>query len=126
MANKVLEETGQRCQPAADCSGSGAVDLAHNALPGNHGPVVHLSKLDIALDAERLHEVLHVELVSTAGAFAFLLREPDLLLGNLRKRIDLRQLASRINYLLEVSATSHVCAVLVLGYPRRSQHTIPR
>ena len=44
--------------------------------------MVHLAQLAVGLDdVQRPHEMLHVDLVSTAGAIFFLLGEPDFLLG---------------------------------------------
>ena len=50
--------------------------------------VVHIAQLVIGPNHQRPHEMLHVELVSTAGAFAFLLGEPDVLFGNVGERGD--------------------------------------
>ena len=75
----------------------GLIDLAHDALPGNHGAVIHLAQLVVRPHMKRAHKVLHVELVSTAGAFAFLLGEPDVFFGNLGERGDRRKFTGRVN-----------------------------
>lgn len=41
-----------------------------------------LAQLVVGTNRERAHEVLDIELVSTAGAFAFLLDEPDFFFGD--------------------------------------------
>jgi hypothetical protein len=82
VALEMLEQAGERREPATDGGGFGLIDLAHDALPGNYGAVVHLAQPVVGLDVQRPHEMLHVELVSTAGAFAFLLGEPDFLLAD--------------------------------------------
>jgi hypothetical protein len=61
----------------------GLVDLAHDALPGAHGAVVHLAQLVVGLYVQRPHEMLHIELVGAPRSFAFLLGEPDLFLGDI-------------------------------------------
>ena len=94
---EMFEQAGQRREPAADGGGLGLIDLAHDALPGNHGAVVHLAQLVVGLDMQRPHEVLHVELVGAARAFAFLLGEPDVFFGNVGERSDRREFAGRIN-----------------------------
>lgn len=82
MLLQMPEQAGERCKPAANGGRLGLVDLAHDALPGDHRAVVHLAQLFRRRDVQRLHEVLHVELVRTAGALAFLLGEPDFFFGN--------------------------------------------
>jgi hypothetical protein len=42
--------------------------------------------------------MLHVELVSTAGALAFLFGELDFFFGDVGERGDWRQCAGRVNY----------------------------
>jgi hypothetical protein len=61
--------------------GLGLVGLAHDALPGDHGAVVHLAQLVVGLYVQRPDEMLHIELVGAPRSFAFLLGEPDLFLG---------------------------------------------
>ncbi len=73
---------GQRGKPAAHRGGRGALLLAHDSLPRDHRPVVHLAELVGRGDAERPHEVRHVEPVGAAGAGALLASEPDLLFGD--------------------------------------------
>lgn len=97
VPHEMLEETGECREPAADGRGSGAVDLAHDALPGNHGAMVHLAQLVIGSNHERAHEMLDIELVCAAGALAFLLGEPDVFFGNVGERRDRRQCAGRVN-----------------------------
>ena len=82
----MLEQAGKRRKPAADGGRLGLIDLAHDALPGNHGAVVHLAQLVVGRDMQRAHEVPHVELVGAAGAFAFLLGEPDFFFGDVGER----------------------------------------
>ena len=47
VTDKMLEQAGERREPAADGGRRGLVDLAHDALPGNHGAMVHLAQLVI-------------------------------------------------------------------------------
>jgi hypothetical protein len=63
-----------------------SVDLAHDALPGDDGAMVHLAQLLIGADRQRPHEVPHVLLVGAAGAFAFLLGKPDVFFGDVGQR----------------------------------------
>ena len=67
------------------------------ALPGNHGAMVHFAELVVGADAQRLHEVLHVQFVGAARAGAFLLGEPDFFFGDVGERGDGRECAGRIN-----------------------------
>ena len=51
----------------------GLVDLAHDALPGDHRAMVRLAKLLIGRDVKRTHEMLHVELIGPPRAALFCL-----------------------------------------------------
>lgn len=73
----MFEQTGKRSEPATDGGRLGLVDLAHNALPGDHRAVVRFAQLVVGCDIHGAHEVLYVELAGAAGTFAFLLGEPD-------------------------------------------------
>ena len=95
---EMLEQAGQRREPAADGGRLGLIDLARDALPGNHCVVIHLAQFVVGLDAQCPHKMLHVELIGTARAFAFLLGEPDVFSRNVGERGDRREFAGRINY----------------------------
>jgi len=58
--------------------------------------MVHLAQFVVGLDAKCPHEMLHVQLVSTAGAVAFLLGEPYVFSRNV-ERGDRREFAGKIN-----------------------------
>lgn len=79
---------GRRCR---------AVNLAHDALPGDHGALVHPTQLITGTNHQRSHEMLHVQLVGAAVAFAFLLSEPDVLFGNVGERGNRRRFSGRVN-----------------------------
>lgn len=87
MPHQVFEQARQRSQAAAHRGSSGAFFFAHNALPGDHGAMVNLAQLVGGGDAERLHEMRHVELVGPSGAGALLTGEPDFFLGD-RGEVD--------------------------------------
>ena len=88
MTHEMLEQAGERREPASDGRGLGVVGLTHDALPGDDGAVVHLTQLVIGLDVQRPHEMLHVEFVCASGAFVFLLGEPDFFFGDVGERRD--------------------------------------
>jgi hypothetical protein len=79
----MLVERRQRRQPSADRRRCGVLGLAHEALPGDHRLVVGLAQFLGRRDAERPHEVLHVEPVGAPGARALLLLQPDFFFGDL-------------------------------------------
>jgi len=93
MTDEVFEEARQRREPTPDGRGLSFIDLAHDAFPGNHGAVIHFTQLIVGRDMESPHKVLHVELVSTAGASAFLLGEPNFLFGDVGEPCEGRQSA---------------------------------
>jgi hypothetical protein len=77
MADQVLEQAGQRGETPADRRWRGALGLAHRAFPGDDGTVIDPPQLLSRGDAERRHEVAHVEPVGAAGAGTLLTAEPD-------------------------------------------------
>lgn len=82
VALEMLQQAGERREPAADGGGLSSSISRMMRSQAIYGAVVHLAQLAVGPDdAQRPHEMLHVALVSTAGAFAFLLGEPDFLLG---------------------------------------------
>jgi hypothetical protein len=110
MTDQVLIQRGQGREPSADCRRRGVLDLAHVPLPGDHRFVVGLAQLLRYRDAERAHEVLHVEPVGTTGAGTFLLREPDFLFGDLGKLGDGGNTAGASATTGKVLLSSIICA----------------
>ena len=89
----MLEQAGQRCQPAACRRGGRALLLAYDPLPRDHRAMVHLAQLLGRRDAEGAHEVRHVLAVGAVGARAFLACKPDFFLGDRREGIEAGELA---------------------------------
>ncbi|MGH9325803.1 MAG: hypothetical protein ACRD2B_03830 [Terriglobia bacterium] len=65
VADEMLEKARKRRQPAANGQGLGLLDFAHDALRGNHRPVIYLVQFLVGLDIQRPHAVPHVEPVSS-------------------------------------------------------------
>ena len=81
--------------------------------------MVNFAELVVGRDMWRSHEVLHVQLVSTAGARALLLGEPDLFFGNVGERGYRRQCAGRVNYDFYIFAAFQTacCCSVTAPYP---------
>jgi hypothetical protein len=88
VPGEVLHQTGERRQPASNCGRRGFVDFAHDALPSDDGPVVHLAQLFIGPDVQRPHEMPDILFVCTPCALALLLGKPNVFLGDLGQRRD--------------------------------------
>ena len=87
MPHQMLEQAGQRGHTAAHRRSSGSLLLPHDPLPGDHRAMIDLAQLLRGGNAERLHEVRHVELVGAAGARTLLAGEPDFFLRD-RRQVD--------------------------------------
>lgn len=93
MPHQVLEQAGQRREAVAHRRGGGPLLLAHDPLPGDDGAMIHLAQHVGGGDAERLHEMRHIELVGAAGAGALLAGQPDLFLGDGGEGVQAGELA---------------------------------
>jgi hypothetical protein len=85
VADQMLEQARQRRHSPADGRWRGLIGFPHVAFPGDDRAVIDAAELVDAGDAERRHEVPHVELVGAAGARALLRSEPDFFLGDVGK-----------------------------------------
>ena len=72
VADQVLEQTRQRCQPPADRRRGGVLGLAHVPFPGDHGLVVGLAQLRRRGDRQRAQKVRDIAPVGAPGAGALL------------------------------------------------------
>ena len=70
MSHQVLEQTGERIQPASHGRGRRTFLLARDPLLGDDGAMIDLAQLLRDGDAERPHEAGDIEPVGTAGARA--------------------------------------------------------
>ena len=93
----MLEQAGQRRQPAADGRSVRAFLFALHPLPGDDGAMIDLAQLVGRGDAERAHEVPHVEPVGAAGLRALLLRQPDFFFGDGGELVERGELAGARN-----------------------------
>ena len=71
--------------------------LALHPFPGDDGAMIDLAQHVGAGDAERPHEVPHVEPVGAAGLLALLLRQPDFFFGDGGELVERGELAGARN-----------------------------
>jgi hypothetical protein len=88
------ENASARLSDLPSASSPPAAIGRHEHARGDHRLVVCLAQLCRRGDPERAHEVLHVELVSAAGARARLLLQPDFFFGDRGEPVEGRHLAA--------------------------------